>query len=193
MQQWKPGALIFDCDGTLVDSAPVYLRAWAEGLAASGKALDEAWYRARYGLSEQVLMEAFEQAHGVRLDRAAVVSHMRAAYFTNITALTECPAITAIVRREHGRIPLAVASGGPGAIVRASLEHLGLTPFFDAIVSLDEVGVPKPAPDLFLHAAGCLGVAPEDCLVFEDSDTGLIAAQRAGMHAVDVRTGTAGW
>lgn len=192
MQQWKPGALLFDCDGTLVDSTPVYLRAWAEGFAPSGKTLDEAWYRARYGLSEQLLMEAFEQAHAIELDRAAVADCMRNAYFTHIGALAECPA-AAIVRREHGRLPLAVASGGPGSIVRASLEHLGLTPFFDAIVSLDEVGVPKPAPDIFLHAAACLGVAPENCLVFEDSDIGLEAAARAGMHAVDVRGGTAGW
>lgn len=193
MQHWKPGALLFDCDGTLVDSAPVYLRAWAEGLATSGKNLDEDWYRERYGLSEQSLMEAFEQAHAIKLDRATVAARMRQAYFTHIAALAECPATTAIVRREHGRIPLAVASGGPGMIVRASLEHLGLTPFFDTIISLDEVGIPKPAPDIFLHAAACLGVAPEDCLVFEDSDTGLTAAAHAGMRAIDVRHGTGGW
>lgn len=87
MQQWKPGALIFDCDGTLVDSAPVYLRAWACGLASSGKTLDEAWYRERYGFSEQVLMQAFEQAHGIALNYASVAQRMREAYLENIGAL----------------------------------------------------------------------------------------------------------
>lgn len=193
MQQWKPDALIFDCDGTLVDSAPVYLRAWASGLASSGKPLDEAWYRERYGFSEAVLMQAFEQAHGVTLDYTSVVQHMREAYFENMDALAEYPAVTAIVRREYGRIPLAVASGGPGLIVRASLAHLDLSHFFDTIVTLDEVGVPKPAPDLFLRAAECLGVPPENCLVFEDTDTGLTAAHAAGMRCIDVREGVSDW
>jgi len=193
MQQWKPGALIFDCDGTLVDSAPVYLRAWASGLASSGKTLDETWYRERYGFSEEVLMRAFEQVHGVTLNYASVVQRMREAYFENMDALAEYPAVTAIVRREYGRIPLAVASGGPGLIVRASLAHLDLSHFFDSIVTLDEVGVPKPAPDLFLHAAECLGVPPENCLVFEDTDTGLTAAQAAGMRCIDVREGVSDW
>ena len=193
MQPWPPGALIFDCDGTLVDSAPVYLRAWACGLASSGKTLDEAWYRERYGFSEQVLMQAFEQAHGIALNYASVAQRMRKAYLENIGALVEYPAVTAIARREYGRIPLAVASGGPSLIVRASLAHLNLSHFFDTIVTLDEVGVPKPAPDLFLHAAERLGVPPENCLVFEDTDTGLIAAQAAGMRCIDVREGVSDW
>lgn len=193
MPHQPPAALIFDCDGTLVDSAPVYLRAWTTALGASGKPLDEAWYRARYGFSEETLMEAFEAEHALRLDRSRVVADMRRAFLDNIGALTECGSVAGIVRRSHGSLPLAVASGGPRQIVHASLAYLGLTRFFDAIVTLDEVGIPKPAPDIFLRAAAELGASPRACLVFEDSDTGLAAARAAGMPAIDVRKGLSGW
>lgn len=193
MLHQRPAALIFDCDGTLVDSAPVYLRAWTEALGTSGKPLEEAWYRARYGFSEEVLMDAFEEKHALQLDRTRVVDRMRRAYLANIAALTECGSVAGIVRRTHGTLPLAVASGGPRQIVHASLEHLGLARFFDAIVTLDEVGIPKPAPNIFLRAAAELDVNPQACLVFEDSDTGLDAARAAGMQAIDVRRGLADW
>lgn len=183
----RAGALIFDCDGTLVDSAPVYAKAWAAGFADAGGRMDEAWYLARNGLSEHVLMEAFERHSGLTLDRAGVVARMRAAYVEQMGLLREIALVAAVARAFHGRKPMAVASGGPAALVRPSLERLGLAGLFDAVVTLDDVGVPKPAPDLFLHAAGLLRVAPAACLVFEDSDTGLEAAHRAGMAAIDVR------
>lgn len=187
MEHAKPGALIFDCDGTLVNSAPVYTVAWAAGLALSRHSMEEQWYRDRYGLSENVLMDEFEQAHGITLNREAVIHCMRKTYLENLDILSDIPGMSEVVRREHGRIPLAVASGGSRMIVMASLEHLDLAQFFDTIVTLDDVGIPKPAPDLYLQAASRLGVPPESCLVFEDSDTGILAAQRAGMQTVDVR------
>lgn len=187
MEHARPGALIFDCDGTLVDSAPLYTLAWTAGLALSQCTMDAQWYRDRYGLSEHVLMDEFEHMHGITLNREAVIACMRQTYLENLEILGDMPGMSEIVHREHGRVPLAVASGGSRMIVMASLEHLGLAPFFDAIVTLDDVGVPKPAPDLYLHAASRLGVPPESCLVFEDSDTGILAAQRAGMQTVDIR------
>jgi len=187
MEHAKPGELIFDCDGTLVDSAPVYAMAWAAGLALSQHSMEEQWYRDRYGLSENILMDEFEQAHGITLNREAVIRCMRKTYLDNLDTLSDIPGMSEVVRREHGRLPLAVASGGSRVIVMASLEHLELAQFFDAIVTLDDVGIPKPAPDLYLQAASRLGIPPESCLVFEDSDTGILAAQRAGMQTVDVR------
>ncbi len=72
--------------------------------------------------------------------------------------------------------------------MQATLEVLKLRHLFDTVVSVDDVSRGKPEPDIFLLAAKRLGVAPEDCIVYEDSDSGLEAAQRAGMHFVDVRT-----
>ena len=82
---------------------------------------------------------------------------------------------------------MAVASSGLGRVVQQTLTTTGLLPLFDAVVTADDVVYGKPSPDLFLLAASRLGVAPADCIVYEDGDPGLEAAKRAGMRAVDVR------
>lgn len=181
-------ALIFDCDGTLVDTVPLYLRAWIEGFRAHGHEVAPAWFAGRGGLSEGLLMQAFEEHHGVTLPRADVVRRMREALVAGLPQLREIAAVTAIVRANAGRLPMAVASSGSREIVGATLGATGLLPFFDHVVTIDDVARPKPAPDLFLEAARRLGAAPAACLVFEDSREGLHAAQVAGMRAVDVTT-----
>lgn len=179
-------ALIFDCDGTLVDTHAAYTRAWGDGFAAQGHHMAPDWYRARNGLSGPDLQAAFEAHVGAPLDRGAVAAVMRARFTEQLQSLREIAAIADIARRHHGRIPLAVASGGPRRNVEASLTATGLLPLFDVIVTLEDVAHAKPAPDLFLEAAHRLGMAPADCLVFEDSAEGLAAARTAGMTAIDV-------
>ena len=181
--------LIFDCDGTLVDSAPLYARAWGAGFAVSGAVMADDWYHDRKGLSEHVLMESFEEASGLTLDRSATIATMREAFLAKLTVLREIRAIGDIARAAKGIMPLAVASGGPRAIVEPSLEHTGLAELFAAIVTLDDVGAPKPQPDLFLEAARRLKLEPTACLVLEDSPIGFEAAEAAGMRWLDVRDG----
>jgi HAD superfamily hydrolase (TIGR01509 family) len=180
-------AIIFDCDGTLVDSAPIYARAWAAGFATAGGEISRDWYFQRNGLSEHVLMNQFEEAFGVTLDRAATVATMRLAFLQAIADLREIEAIAEIARLASRRMPIAVASGGPRAIVQRSLRQTGLDRLFRTIVTFDDVGIAKPAPDHFLEAARRIGVEPADCLVLEDSNTGIDAALAAGMGCVDVR------
>jgi len=179
-------ALIFDCDGTLVDTPPVYAKAWAKGLALSGITMEADWYMARAGMSAFMLMDAFEAEHGLALERGEVVQIMRGVFAEDIDQLREIEAVASIARRNHGRLPMAVASGGTMEIVAATLRATNLLPLFDTVVTLDEVKRAKPEPDLFLEAARRLGVDPGHCLVFEDSREGLEAAQRAGMPAVDI-------
>jgi beta-phosphoglucomutase-like phosphatase (HAD superfamily) len=115
-----------------------------------------------------------------------VVRTVRATFLEVLAELQEIEAITRIARENHGRVPMAVASGGPSEIVLATLRATGLRDLFDAVVTIEDVGRAKPAPDLFLEAARRLGVPPADVLVFEDTTEGLEAASQAGMQAVDV-------
>lgn len=180
-------ALIFDCDGTLVNSFPVYSRAWAAGFALSGKTMNEQWYEARNGLSEHVLMDDFERDQGIALERERVIATMRRHYLDNLDALlVEIPFITDIAKRFSHKLPIAVASGGSREIVTRSLDALSLTHLFQSIVTFDDVLMAKPAPDLFLRAALELGVAPDQCLVFEDSPQGVQAAHAANMPVINV-------
>ncbi|MDU4092480.1 MAG: HAD-IA family hydrolase, partial [Pantoea sp.] len=87
----------------------------------------------------------------------------------------------------HGRKPMAVGTGSEHAMADALLQHLNLRHYFDVIVGADDVTRHKPEPDTFLRCAALMGVDPEKCVVFEDADFGLQAAQAAGMAAVDVR------
>ncbi|MDF0661608.1 MULTISPECIES: HAD family phosphatase [unclassified Rhizobium] len=179
-------AVIFDCDGTLVHTPPVYADAWAAGFALSGKPMSEAWYLMRAGMSEGVLMDAFEREFDVVLDRESVIATMRSHFLQNVHNVREVRAVAATVRRLAGLRPMAVASGGSREIVTATLQGTGLREYFDQVVTIDDVPNPKPAPDLFLQAAALLGIEPARCVVFEDSEQGLEAARRAGMSAIDV-------
>lgn len=181
-------ALIFDCDGTLALTAPLYLRAITQALAPHAITIPAAWYHERGGLSEGALFDALEDHTGRRLDRAAITATARAVFHADLHSVGEIPAVTAIARRYHGRLPLAVASAGPRANVTAVLRVTGLAHLFDHVVTIDEVPTPKPAPDLFLEAARRLGIAPDRCLVFEDSAQGLQGAAAAGMRVIDVAT-----
>ena len=97
------------------------------------------------------------------------------------------PEVLEIVRGQAGRQAMAVASAGSRRVIERVLEHLDLRRFFQAVVTMDDVTRHKPAPDVFLEAARRLGVPPEACLAYEDTDLGLEAIKAAGMLAVDVR------
>ena len=96
--------------------------------------------------------------------------------------------VVAIAREYHGRIPMAVVSGGPRSAVVASLDAIGITGLFDAIVTVDDVEHGKPAPDGYLKAIADLGVSAEGCVAYEDTTSGFASARAAGIPVVfDVR------
>jgi HAD superfamily hydrolase (TIGR01509 family) len=100
--------------------------------------------------------------------------------------LKPVPEVLDIIEAEHGQIPFAVVSGGRHNSVVGSLTALGLMDRFQTIVGAEDYVHGKPAPDAYLIAAARLGVAPKDCLVFEDTDLGIEAATAAGMASVKI-------
>lgn len=112
-------------------------------------------------------------------------------YLRQIPMLQAIPEVLDHIHSGHGRIPMAVVSGGRRDSVVSSLTALHLLDQFDTIVSAEDYRNGKPAPDAFLLAAARLGVAPADCLVFEDTDLGIAAATAAGMASVRVPARTA--
>lgn len=103
-----------------------------------------------------------------------------------INTVKEVQAVAEVARSHYGKVPMAVASGGEMTVLEATLNNVRLRNLFDVVVSIDDVERGKPEPDIFLLAAQRLGTAPEDCIVYEDSDAGLEAARRAGMRSIDV-------
>ena len=99
--------------------------------------------------------------------------------------IIEC--VVDVVKKYHGKIPIAVASSGTKQHVTEDLERNGLTKYFDAIITCEDVVNGKPAPDIFLLACKKINVPPEKCFGYEDADVGMTALQAAGIHAIDVR------
>ena len=182
-------ALIFDCDGTLADSMPLYHRAWRAALAAHGATFDFTWdiFMSRAGVTTHGTVLALNEQYGTSLDAALVEASQYAEYARLIEEVKPFPEVVAVARAHYGKIPMAVASGGVRKWVERTLELIGVRELFDAVVVSADVSRGKPYPDIFLRAAELLGVPPARCLVFEDGQPGVVAAERAGMQSVLVK------
>jgi HAD superfamily hydrolase (TIGR01509 family) len=116
----------------------------------------------------------------------ALAEHKENLYFALLSELKPVPEVLELIQAQHGRIPFAVVSGGRRNSVVNSLTTLGLMDKFDTIVGAEDYKNSKPAPDAYLIAAARLGIAPRDCLVFEDTDLGIQSATAAGMASVKI-------
>ncbi len=182
-------AVIFDLDGVLWDGEPLYHEAFNVVLVPYGHRLGEDDYRQIIGHSVEHCWDWVRQRFHLTEPRDRLLH----AYDEAVLRLLERPAeplpgVRPLVNelRRLG-VPIAVASASLRSWVDATLRGLGLHDSFDAVVSASEVDNCKPAPDLFLAAAGRLGVAPGDCLAVEDTAAGITAARAAGMYAVQLR------
>ena len=179
--------LIFDCDGTLVDSMPLHLKAWREALTLNGFPAEQFTLEMHHrfaGMPGVAIVTHLNENFGASLDAAKVEADKVQWYLSHHDEVTEVKPVTDFARKHFGEIPMSVASGSDRKVVELSLSSLGLTKLFDHIVTPEKVERGKPAPDMFLLAAKLMGIAPEDCLVFEDGHLGMQAAEAAGIPAV---------
>ena len=184
----QPRALIFDCDGTLADSMPLHWRAWNAVCKRNGIELPEERFYKLGGVPSQKILAMLKQEQGLSFDPAEISRQKEEAYLPLMAEVKLIEPVAAIAREHVGKLPMAVATGGRTKYIRPLLEGLGISDWFQAIVTSDDVKNHKPAPDTFLKAAALLGVPPEDCRAFEDTDLGMEAIRAAHMDAVDVRT-----
>ena len=176
------GLVIFDCDGVLVDSEPIANRVLAEQLRRVGVSIPESEVMRRFvgktrgqclALAAGILGRPLPERFGADWD-AALFEALR-------NEVKPAPGVPEVLRTLA--IPYCVASNGMPDRVRATLESAGLLPHFDGrIFTSADVAHPKPAPDLFLHAAAALKAAPAECVVVEDTPAGVQAARAAGMR-----------
>lgn len=179
--------LIFDCDGTIVDTMPVHFMAWCRALEAVKIHFPEDRFYSFAGAPTVTIIQTLAKEQGVVCDAVEVAHAKEKIYTESLENLEPIHSVVAIARREIGKRKLAVASGGWRRVVKQSLTVIGVEDLFEAIVGADDVEHGKPAPDVFLKAAAMIGVKPEECLVYEDGDLGIDAAKAAGMAWIDVR------
>lgn len=180
--------LIFDMDGTLVDSGKLHEKAWTATLERYSIPIDFALMRSLAGVPTkgtiEILLQHFQVPALASLDEMNDFKeqfvHEHMSQFVKPTALME------IAEQYLGKKPMAVGTGAYTLEAQTILKLCGLDRFVQIVVGADQVKNPKPAPDTFLRCAELLNLNPVNCVVFEDSQLGLRAAADAGMVGIDV-------
>ncbi|MEV7413914.1 HAD family phosphatase [Streptomyces sp. NPDC089919] len=182
-------SVIFDLDGTLVDSEPNYYESGRRLLARHGVP-DFTWEEhAEYiGVGTRETLEILRERYGLTAPVEQLLDEQNALYLELARTATEAyPQMRELVERLHAEgVPMAVASGSSREAIEAVLAGTGLAPLLPLVVSAEEVPRGKPEPDVFLAAARLLGAAPADCVVMEDAAPGARAAHAAGMACLAV-------
>jgi HAD superfamily hydrolase (TIGR01509 family) len=180
------GAYLFDCDGTIADSMPLHYLAWKQALGEWNCEFDEELFYAWGGLPVAEIISSLNVRHGLEIPVETVSRRKESLYYELLPQLKVVPEVLEHIEEGHGRIPFAVVSGSTRESVAASLASLHLLDRFETLVCAGDYQESKPDPEGFLLAAARLGVVPESCLVFEDTEMGIQAARAAGMASVKV-------
>lgn len=181
-------ALIFDLDGTLSDSLPVHIATWHKVCAHynctfNEKIIEEMTGMPTISFAERIIAE--NKLEGA--DANEMVKMKQETFWDHAYLLKEHKPVVDLMKKYYGQIPLAVGTGASRRSAEVQLEQLGLTRYFDAIVTADDVVKHKPEPETFLKCAELMGVEAEKCEVLEDGVLGMEAAKTAGMFLIDVR------
>jgi HAD superfamily hydrolase (TIGR01509 family) len=179
-------AYLFDCDGTIVDSMPLHYVAWKQVLGEWGCEFAEEVFYAWGGMPVAEIIATLNERDGLTMPVEEVQRRKEQLYFDILPELKAVPEVLEHIQFSHGHIPFAVVSGSTRDSVTRSLMTLGILDKFDTLVCAGDYTKSKPDPEPFLIAAERLGVAPEDCLVFEDTEMGIQAATDAGMVSVKI-------
>lgn len=179
--------LIFDMDGTILDTEPTHRKAWRETLSHYGMHFDEQAVVALNGSPTWRIAQAIIESQQADLDPHQLAQEKTKVVRTMLLDTVRPLPLIEVVKSWYGLRPMSVGTGSESDIAEALLNHLGLRHYFSVVVAADHVKNHKPFPDTFLLCAELMGVAPEKCVVFEDADFGLDAARAAGMDCVDVR------
>ena len=179
-------AYLFDMDGTVADSMPIHFRAWTRAVEDAGGKFPVDLFYDWAGIPLRRTVEMLNEKFGYTMDADDVVHRKEAMYLQRLAEVEPIASVVEHIHAQHGHIPLAIVSGSPRDSILRTLTALKLLDRFDVLVGAEDYAHGKPDPEPFLTAAKKLNVAPADCLVFEDADAGIAAAEAAGMAWVRV-------
>lgn len=184
------GGYIFDCDGTLANSMPLHLLAWRNAFEQAGAEFEFTpdLFMEYAGVGHRDTVVQLNDRFGSSIDPDVCVEAKESWYERNMGDLDTIPEVIRLLQTVRDQRPVCVASGGPRSLVDKTLKIIGLADQFHIVVTQDDVTRSKPDPEMFLLAARKMGVDPGDCLVIEDSQLGIRAAQTAGMTSVLVES-----
>ncbi|ADW68285.1 HAD family hydrolase [Granulicella tundricola] len=179
-------AFLFDMDGTVADSMPIHYLAWVKAVTEQGGTFPEDVFYAWGGIPPARVAAMLNEKYGYSLDATEVTRRKEELYFESLPTIKPIASVVAHIEASRGKIRFAIVSGSPRESIEKTLTFLGLLDSFEVLVGAEDYAKGKPDAEPFLRAAELLGIAPKDCLVFEDADAGIASAEAAGMSWVRV-------
>lgn len=179
-------ALIFDLDGTLLNSMPLHNKAWIDTFKENGVTIDEQFLMDTAGMASTRIVAIINERDNLKLDPESVSLHKRQKYLKTLEQVEVVPEVLNIIKEYHHKVPLGVITGGSHAVVDMLLPKLGLDHYFQKIICSDDTTLGKDSIEPYHLMTKSLDVKAEKCLFFDDGDVGLKGAKLAGMHAIHV-------
>jgi len=180
-------AIIFDCDGTLVDSMPIHMEAWIKAFHDFGGPYHDEFLDPLKGMPEEEIVRIYNQQFGCSFNPKIIVDRKHDYFQKKLHRIKPIQPVVDVVMKFADKLKMAVVSGGRRVNVLGTLDGIGIREYFSVILTADDPVPSKPAPDVFIEAARLLKIQPKFCQVFEDGDIGLEAARKAGMVVTDIR------
>ncbi len=183
----KAKALIFDLDGTLIDSMPLHFKAWSHVCKKYQLYFPETMFLNFAGNSAINIATSLINDAKLDLDPSIIVKEKADYFLEHIDKINPIYPVLNLLKEFAGKCPISIGTGGRRAIVEKTIAALKIDHMIDFIVTSNDVENCKPHPETFLKCAELMKVKPEECQVFEDGDLGIKAAKKAGMLVTDVR------
>lgn len=178
--------LIFDMDGTLIDTMPAHIHAWGMAAKEFDFPFEPEWINAHGGMPSSKIVHEMNQKYGLNLEPQQVADY-KMQCFAQMSEKGDLIAHTyAVFKQAIGQKKMAIGTGSQKVTALELLEQHQVLSFFDAVVTANDVKAHKPNPDTFLLASKKMGLTPAECVVFEDTELGKQAAHAAGMDCVMV-------
>ena len=180
-------ALIFDIDGTLLDTMPIHYKACQIACSKHGFEFPLNFFYETAGTPTFEVFEMLGKKLNINANFKQIAIEKEEKYIELANEIKLIPAAEEVIKRFNGVLPMACGTGATREIAEINLKNSNTAHYFKSVITCDDIAKPKPDPETFLKAAEALGVSPEFCQVFEDGDLGIKAAIDAGMVATDIR------
>ncbi|MFT3739021.1 MAG: beta-phosphoglucomutase family hydrolase [Breznakibacter sp.] len=179
--------LIFDLDGTLVDSIKLHYDSYMKALEPYGIGFDMKYMLSFTGMPTLDCSAQVVKDFNVPISAQALMEKKEQLFAQMIHLVEPIEPVMKVVREYKGKLPMGIGTGSDRFVAHEIIKRNGLDKYFDAVVTCDDVVNPKPHPETFVRCAELIGVNPTQCMVFEDGEHGMSAAREAGMWVVDVK------